>query len=261
MTSIGPPGVVAIRQLVAAAVLLPIARPRFWRFSRRTLGLVALLGLATAVMNLGLYGAIDRLGLALAVTLEFLGPLFVAVAGARRVRDFVAAALAAVGVLVLVGPGGTTDWLGVGFGLAGAAGWASYIYLNRSVGAAVPGFQGPALSASLGAVLTVPFLIVAAVEGRVTPLALLLAAVAGVCCSVVPMAADVFALRRIPPRVFGVMATLNPVAAAVAAVVILHQAPTVTEWVGIAVIATANVAATIDVRRRRARPSSEEAAA
>ena len=198
------------------------------------------------VMNLGLYTAIGRLGLALAVTLEFLGPLGVALAGARGAKDVVAAVLAVAGVVVLVHPGASTDWFGIGAAVVAAAAWAGYILLNRAVGSRLPGLQGAAVSAAFGGVVVVPALTVFAILGMLHLGGLLLAVVAGVLCSVVPMTADLFALRRIPPNVFGVLASVNPVAAAVAAAVFLQQTPTLVEAGGIALIVAANVLATFE---------------
>jgi inner membrane transporter RhtA len=107
---LGPAGVVAVRQFVAAVVLLSVGRPRLRSFTWRQWQPVLLLALVFAVMNLSLYTAIDRVGLGLAVTLEFLGPLAVALAGSRRRTDLGCAVIAAAGVLVLMRPEPTTDY-------------------------------------------------------------------------------------------------------------------------------------------------------
>ena len=142
--TIGPSGVVAVRQVVAAAVLLPTVRPPVHRFTRAQWWPVVLLGLVFGAMNLSLYTAVDRIGLGLAVTLEFLGPLAVALAGTRRLVDLLCALGAGAGVYVLVLPGAATDFVGVGLALVAAACWASYILLNRLVGTRLPGLQAPA---------------------------------------------------------------------------------------------------------------------
>jgi inner membrane transporter RhtA len=81
--AIGPAGVVAVRQIVAAAVLLPAARPPLRSMTWAQWWPALLLAAVFGVMNLSLYTAIDRIGLGLAVTLEFLGPLAVALAASR----------------------------------------------------------------------------------------------------------------------------------------------------------------------------------
>src|SRR3954465_10920329 len=124
---IGPAGVVAIRQWVAAIVLLAIGRPRLRSITARQWRPVIGLAAVFAVMNLSLYTAIDRVGLGLAVTLEFLGPLAVALAGSRTRFDLGCAVAAGAGVYVLVLPGPSSDYAGIGCALLAAAGWAAYI--------------------------------------------------------------------------------------------------------------------------------------
>jgi len=138
---LGPAGVVAIRQWVAGVVLLTTVRPKFASFTWRQWQPVLALALIFATMNLSLYVAIDRIGLGLAVTLEFLGPLAVALATSRRRTDLACALVAAAGVVVLTRPRPATDYLGIGLGLLAAGCWASYILLNRLIGQRVPGTQ------------------------------------------------------------------------------------------------------------------------
>src|SRR5918993_84157 len=136
---IGPAGVVAVRQWVAGVALLAIGRPRVRSYTWRQWWPVLSLALVFATMNLSLYTAIDRIGLGLAVTLEFLGPLSVALAGSRRRVDLVCALLAGAAVAVLARPEPTTDYLGIGLGLLAAVCWACYILLNRVIGRRLPG--------------------------------------------------------------------------------------------------------------------------
>ncbi|MGW1087001.1 EamA family transporter [Streptomyces sp. NPDC002596] len=154
--AIGPVGVVAVRQFVTAIVLTPIVRPRLrglrkdqWR---PILGLVVVF----SVMNLSLYAAIDRIGLGLAVTLEFLGPLTVAIASSRRVLDIACAVLAGVGVVVLTNPGPTADIIGITLALLAATAWGSYILLNRTLGQRLPGLQGTAVAGLVTAAAWTP---------------------------------------------------------------------------------------------------------
>jgi inner membrane transporter RhtA len=242
--AIGPAGVVAIRQLVAAAVLLPVARPPIHRFTWRQWWPTLLLGLVFSVMNLSLYICVDRVGLALAVTLEFLGPLSVALAGSRTRVDAVCAVGAGVGVFVLVLPGPTSDYLGVGAGLLAAVCWASYILINRLVGARLPGLQAPAAAASVSVLAYLPVVVILLVQGRFTGPALFYAGCAGLLCSVVPYAADVMMLRRVPAQFFGVFMSVNPVLAALAGIVILDQVLNLREWLGVALVILANAIAT-----------------
>ncbi|MEU4426513.1 EamA family transporter [Actinoplanes sp. NPDC024001] len=241
--AIGPAGVVAVRQFVAAAVLLPVARPDPRRFSWAQWWPTLLLGLVFATMNLSLYTAVDRVGLGLAVTLEFLGPLAVALAGSRTRRDLLCALGAGVGVYVLVLPDASSDWFGIGAGLVAAVCWAAYILLNRLVGARLPGLQAPAAATAVSALLYLPVVLVLAAQGRLGAGALLYAVAAGVLASVIPYAADLIALRRVPPRLFGVVMSVHPVFAALAGLVLLGEALSAHEWLGVAVVVMVNAVA------------------
>ena len=259
--TLGPAGVVAVRQFVAAAVLLPVARPNLRRFTWRQWWPTLLLGLVFATMNLGLYTAIDRIGLGLAVTLEFIGPLAVALAGSRTRLDLLFASAACVGVYVLVLPGPASDYLGVGLGLLAAGCWAAYILLNRLVGTRLSGLQAPAAATSVSALLYLPVAATLIAQGRLDGAGIVYAVGAGVLSSVVPYAADLLALRHVPARFFGVFMSIHPVLAALAGLMILGQVLELHEWAGIIIVVTANALAvravsTAGARRRRRGPSS-----
>jgi inner membrane transporter RhtA len=255
---IGPPGVVAVRQVVAAAVLLPAARPPVRRMTRAQWWPVLLLALVFGCMNLGLYTAVDRIGLGLAVTLEFLGPLAVALAGSRSRRDLATAVVAAAGVYVLVLPGPSSDWPGIAAGLVAAACWAAYILLNRVAGARLPGLQAPAVATSLCAVAYLPVLVLLARGGLLGGAPLGWAVAAGLLSSVVPYAADLIALRFVPQRFFGVFMSVHPVLAALVGTVLLGQLLGAHEWAGVGVVVLANTAA-VGGTHRPAPPFAEPA--
>lgn len=255
--AVGPPGVVAIRQVVAASVLLPTARPTLRRMPWAQWWPVLLLATVFGCMNLSLYTAIDRLGLGLAVTLEFLGPLAVALAGSRSRRDLLMAVVAAAGVYVLVLPGPSSDYLGIGIGLLAGVCWAAYILLNRLAGARLPGLQAPAVATGLCALAYLPVLAVVAATGRLTWAATGCAVAAGVLASVVPYAADLIALRFVPARFFGVFMSVHPVLAALVGTALLGQVLGLHAWAGIAVVVVANATAVAATGRRG--PSLEPA--
>jgi inner membrane transporter RhtA len=243
--------VVAVRQVVAAAVLLPVGRPPLHRFRWPQWWPTILLGLVFATMNLSLYTAIDRVGLGLAVTLEFLGPLGVALAGSRTRSDLLCAAGAGAGVYVLVLPRGGSDWFGIGSGLLAAACWASYILLNRLLGQRLPGLQAPAAATTVSVLLYLPVLAWLIADGRMTGAGLLYATGAGVFSSVIPYAVDLIALRSVPPRYFGVVMSVHPVFAALAGLLLLGEALRPHEWLGILIVAAVNV---LGAAGRRADP-------
>jgi len=240
---LGPAGVVAIRQWVAGAVLLSSVRPKFRSFTRRQWRPVLALALIFATMNLCLYVAIDTIGLGLAVTLEFLGPLSVALLASRRAVDLGCALAAAAAVVVLARPQATTDYAGIGLALLAAACWAGYILVNRVVGERLPGSQGPAAAATLSALLYLPVGIWVLASHPLTAVALGRAATAGVLCSALPMVIDLLALRRVPARFYGVFMSINPVFAALVGLVVLGQSLQAVDWLAIAAIVAANALA------------------
>src|SRR6202050_5320577 len=240
---LGPAGVVAIRQWVAGAVLLTSVRPKFRSFTGRQWRPVLALALIFATMNLCLYVPIDTVGLGRAVTLEFLGPLSVALLASRRAVDLGCALAAAAAVLVLARPQPTTDYAGIGLALLAAACWAGYILVNRVVGERLPGSQGPAAAATLSALLYVPVGIWVLASHPVTAVALGRAATAGVLCSAVPMVIDLLALRRVPARFYGVFMSVNPVFAAPVGLVVPRQSPQPVDWLAITAIVAATALA------------------
>lgn len=248
--AIGPFGVVAVRQLVAAAVLLPMARPSLRALTWQQWWPCLALAGVFATMNLSLYTAIDRIGLGPAVTLEFLGPLAVALLGSRGLREIGPAAVVGLGVYVLVLPGPASDLLGIGAGLLAATMWALYILVNKTAGQRLPGLQAPALASLVSATLVLPVLLWSAADGRLWGMPLLLAVVAGVLSSAVPYAADLTALRFVPTRYFGVFMSVHPVFAALAGLLILGQWLAPHEWLGIVIIVAANVHATVRISVR-----------
>jgi inner membrane transporter RhtA len=237
---LGPVGVVAIRQWVAGIVLLSAVRPKFGSFTRTQWRLILALAVIFAIMNLSLYLAIDRIGLGLAVTLEFLGPLSVALLASRRAIDLGCALVAGAAAVVLARPQPSTDYIGMALALLAALCWAGYILLNRVVGAQVPGAQGPAAAAGLSALLYVPVGVWTLVSQPVTWTALGRAATAGILCSAIPMVADMQALRRVPARFFGVFMSVNPVFAALTGLLVLGQSLALADWGCVAAIVTAN---------------------
>jgi inner membrane transporter RhtA len=247
--AIGPVGVVAVRQWVAGVVLLAVGRPRLRAFTRRqwwpVLGLAAVFG----AMNLSLYTAIDRIGLGLAVTLEFLGPLAVAVAGARHRLTLGCVVLAAAGVAVLTRPQPSSDHLGIGLALLAALCWAAYILLNRTVGRRAPGVEGTAAAGAVSALAYVPIGIAVLLAHPPTPAALACAAAAGLLSSAVPFVVDLLALRRVPAQFFGLFMSVHPVLAAGIGAVVLGEALAALDWLGIALVVTANAVAVLVASR------------
>ncbi|MCX5215392.1 EamA family transporter [Kitasatospora sp. NBC_00240] len=247
---IGPVGVVAVRQWVAAVVLAAAGRPRLRAFTWAQWKPVLALAVVFATMNLSLYTAIDRVGLGLAITLEFLGPLSVALAASRRAVDLGCGLMAGAATVLLVRPQPSTDYLGIGLGLLAAVCWAAYILLNRTVGSLVPGAQGSAASAIVSGLLYVPVGLVFFVHRAPSAAALAHAATAGVLSSAVPFLVDLLVLRRVPARFFGLFMSVNPVLAALVGLGVLGQALDWVEWTAITGIVAANAVSVLGAARR-----------
>ncbi|SFS81107.1 EamA family transporter [Saccharopolyspora flava] len=243
-----PAGVVAIRQWIAAVALLATTRPRWREFTRAQWRLVLALAGVFAIINLALYSAVDRIGLGLAVTLEFLGPLTVALAGSRRRIDLACALLAGAGVAVLMRPQPSTDYLGMGLALLAAVCWACYILLNRALGRSLPGAQGTATACGLSGLVFVPIGIGVLATHPPTGPALGCAITAGVLSSAVPFLCDALALRHVTAPLFAIVMSLNPVLAATTGLLILDQHLDTTQWAAITAIVAANTT-TILTRR------------
>lgn len=224
---LGPSGTVFLRVGFAALVLALIWRPRITGYAPREYLVAALFGLALAGMNFSLYLAIDRIPLGVAVTLEFLGPLGVAVVGSRRVLDLIWAFLAAAGILLLAPLGifGGADLDPVGVLLALLAGlfWASYIVLSAKTGSIFPGGTGLVIALCLGTVVLAPVGIAGAGYALLDPWLLLAGFGVAMLSSAIPYSLELEALRKLPSRVFGVLMSLEPAVAALVGFIVLGE--------------------------------------
>ncbi|MGA9858259.1 MAG: EamA family transporter [Solirubrobacteraceae bacterium] len=250
--AVGPGGAAALRLGSAAIVLLAVSRPRLTAAERRRLPLAALFGLVLAGMNLSFYYALDRIPLGIAVALEFVGPLAVAVSGSRRRLDLVWVALAAAGILALT-HGGTQpiSSAGVAFALLAGCLWGAYIHISARVGQAFARGSGLSVAMAIGALATLPVGI-AAGRGHLLDLrSLALGSAIGMLSSAIPYSFELEALRRIAPSVFGVLMSLEPAMAALAGLLVLGQSLSARALVGIALVIGASVGAS---RRSREAP-------
>jgi inner membrane transporter RhtA len=239
---VGPAGAAFLRLAIAAVVLVAIWRPRVRGHPVADLRVAALFGVSLGLMNTCIYEAMDRIPLGIAVTIEFWGPLAVAVAGSRRALDLLWVALAATGILLLADPGGgSVDAAGIAFAFAAGGLWAAYIVLAARTGRVFPGGSGLAIAMVVGALVTLP---AGAGEDLLAPEILAAAAVVALGSSVIPYSLDLEALRRLPARVFGVLMSLEPAVAALAGLIVLGQALGGIEWLAIALVVVASAGAT-----------------
>jgi inner membrane transporter RhtA len=240
----GALGVVTLRLVLSAVLLLIVCRPRLRGHTRADWAVVCGFGVALGGMNALFYQSIERIPLGAAVTFEVLGPLTLSVIASRRATSLLWAALALAGVFLL-GRGGLDglDLAGVAFALGAGAMWAAYILLNARAGARFRRVDGLALAISVGAVLSLPLGIAEAGGRLIDPVTLGLGAVVAVMCSGLPYSLELFALRRLSAATFAVLMSLAPAIAAAAGFLVLDQAMSLVRCLAIALVVAAGVGA------------------
>lgn len=244
MPRAGAMGVVTLRLVAAALVLLVICRPRLRGHSRADWGTVLVFGVAMAAMNGLFYQSVDRIPLGPAVTLEVLGPLALSVLASRRAINLVWAGLALAGVFLLGGGGFSgLDPVGVLFALAAGAMWAAYIVFSARTGRRFPQADGLALAMGAAALLFLPLGIAEAGTKLLDPTTVALGSAVAILSSVLPYTLELLALRRLPASTFAILMSLEPAIAATAGFLILNQSLTATESAAIALVIAASMGA------------------
>jgi inner membrane transporter RhtA len=241
---VGAGGTVALRLALSALLLMAFVRPSLRGRSFADLGWGMGYGLTLGAMNATFYEALARIPLGVAVTIEFVGPLGVAVLGSRRRSDFVWVALAATGVILLAGGGNSIDLLGVLLALIAGGLWAAYILIAQRVGRIFPGASGLTMALCVGTVLVAPYGLVTA-GSRMWNLGVLARGFGvAVLSSAVPYSLELFALRRMRASVFGVLMSVEPAMAALSGLIFLNQHLGAQEWIAIGCVVVASVGAT-----------------
>lgn len=255
---VGAMGVSALRVGFSALILVAVWRP--WRRSLplREAGWILLYGAALGVMNLLFYLALRTIPLGPAVAIEFAGPLAVALAASRRAADLAWIALAVLGLWLLLPLGGASggvgdlDPVGVAYALGAALAWALYILFGQRAGRAHGG-QAVSLGMATAALVVAPFGLVEAGADLFAPAVLASGLVVAVASSALPYSLEMFALRRLDRQSFGVLMSLEPAVAALAALAVLGERLTAVQGLAIACVIAASAGITLG-SRRRARP-------
>jgi len=241
---VGPLGMVMLRLVFSALLLLLIARPALRGHTRAGWRAVVGFGVVLATMNGLFYLALERLPLGVTVTIEVLGPLVLSIVASRRRSAWLWAGLALLGVIALGGGGwDRLDPLGVLFALGAAASWAFYILASARAGREFPKLDGLALAMTVGALIALPFGIMDAGTSLLRLDLLALGAAVAILSSTIPYALELIALRRLPAAAFAILMSLAPATAAIAGYVILGQELSWLELVGIALVITASIGA------------------
>jgi inner membrane transporter RhtA len=250
-----PTGVVALRLVFGTLVLGLLFRPRIRNRPRAELRLAVAFGLTLVSMNLCFFQALDRIPLGIAVTLEFVGPLAVALVGSRRSSDFLWVAMAASGIALLApGIGGGLDAVGVLFALAAGALWGVYILLGARVGKAFSGPTGLVLAMAVGAFVALPLGIVSAGSSLLEPALLAAGLGVAVLSSAIPWSLELEALRRLPTHVFSVLMSLEPAIGALVGFVVLGERLGIRAVTAIALVVIASAGAARGARTAPAPP-------
>jgi inner membrane transporter RhtA len=248
--ALGAMGTVGLRVGVSAIILLAAFRPRLRAATAEQWRAVIPYGVVLGVMNVVFYQSLSRIPLGLAVTVEFIGPLGVAVFGSRRVVDVAWVVLAAAGIgLIAPWSGGGADALGVLLALGAGACWAAYILLGGRVSRLMPGGASVATGMTIAALVAVPAAGATGGFARLTPA--LFAAGVGVALlsSAIPYTLEMIALKELPARTFGILMSLEPAVAALAGLVFLREVLSPRQWLAVALVIAASTGSTLTSRR------------
>ena len=239
----GPGGVVFLRTSLASVMFFALWRPKVRGYQPRDYLLIIIYGITIAAMMLSFYAAIDRIPLGITVAIAFAGPLTIAVVGSRRRSDLLWVVLAAVGI-VLLSPltNAALDLLGLVLAFVSALTWAIFILLSGRVSRAFPASAGLAIGMSIAALVSIPFGLVGAVSVLASPALIALGVVVAVLSSAVPFGLEFEALKRLPPPVYGLLTSLEPVVATVIGFIVLHETLGTREIAGIAMVTLAAAA-------------------
>jgi inner membrane transporter RhtA len=248
--ALGATGTVGLRVGISAVILLAAFRPRLRQATAAQWRVLVPYGLVLGVMNVVFYLALSRIPLGLAVTVEFIGPLGVAVFGSRRAADMAWVVLAAGGI-ALIAPwgGGGADALGVLLALAAGACWAAYILLGGRISRMSSGGAAVATGMAIATLVAVPIAVATGGFTRLTPR--LFAAGIGVALlsSAIPYTLEMIALKELPARTFGILMSLEPAVAALAGLVFLHEVLSPRQWLAVALVISASTGSTLTSRR------------
>ncbi|MGH3430036.1 MAG: EamA family transporter [Pseudonocardiaceae bacterium] len=250
----GPTGLAALRITWAALVLCALVRPRLRGLTTRQLTTALGLGLVVAAMNLTYFHAIARIPIGVASSLELLGPLGLSLVVSRRPTDLLWAGLSAIGLALLAVPRSELDVVGLVFGAIAGLLRAGYVLLNQRVGVLFIDWSGLALAMTAGAVVLVPLAAITSGE-QLTHIDVLIRGLGvAILSSLVPYSLDMLTLRRITPRLFGILLSASPAVAAMVGYAVLDESLTTNQLLAIGLITAANIAAVRSHRRATARP-------
>ncbi len=252
---VGASGATALRVFFAALILAAVFRPWRQRLTREDLLSVAIYGAALGGMNLTFYLALERIPLGIAVAIEFTGPLALAIFSTRRALDFVWALLAVAGILLILPLSETSralDWVGVFWALVAAACWALYILFGQRAGGAVHGGTAASLGMVTAALLVMPFGVAHAGAKLLDVTLLPVILGVAVLSSALPYSLEMYALKALPTRTFGILMSVEPALAALSGLLLLDERLSLRQWAAIGCIILASVGSSATSRKAAA---------
>ncbi len=248
---LGAVGTVCLRIGLSAIILVIVFRPPLLRLSAEQWRAAIPYGIVLGAMNLAFYLALALIPLGLAVTLEFMGPLAVAVLGSRRVQDFLWVLLAATGILLITPWTGAHNVNGKGVLLAllAGVGWAAYILLGGRVSRLFPGGTGAAAGMLFAIIPALPFALATGSLGRLRFASLGIGLAVAVLSSAIPYSLEMVALRAMPPRTFGILMSVEPAIGALSGLVFLRERLTPGQWLAVILVVCASAGSTLTARK------------
>lgn len=248
--AIGPASTASLRIGLSAVILFVANRPKLGKLTKVQWKAVAFYGLVLGAMNLIFYMAIKRIPLALGVTLEFIGPLLLAVLNSKKAMDYLWVLLAAIGI-ALIAPWSEKglDLIGVLLALLAGGLWATYIVLGGKISKVMKGGDAVSVGMIFATLLVVPFGIGSGGFGNLTPSLLLMGAALALLSSAIPFTLEMSALSQMPARTFSILMSLEPAVAALCGIVFLNEHLSLVEYCSVALVIIASAGATITSKR------------
>lgn len=243
---LGPTGTTTLRIGLSAILLNIIIRPKISTFTKKEWKYAFFYGGSIALMNLIFYMAIQRIPLGLGVTIEFIGPLFLALYFSKKPLDILWALFACVGILLIV-PWNSSNVDIVGLGLAFLAGtfWACYIVMGSKVSREMDTKNALAVGMFFATMIIIPVVVYTGELKNLTTSTFFLGLAVAVLSSALPFSLDLVALRKLPAKTFSILTSLQPAFAALSGLIFLHEQLSMLQWISIFCVITASLGTTI----------------
>jgi len=241
----------SLRIVLSALILVIYNRPNLKNITFAQWKLVSIYGITLGVMNLVFYLAIERIPLGLGVTLEFIGPLVLALTGSRKASDFLWVILAAAGI-ALIAPWSSKglDLLGIFMALLAGVFWATYIVIGGRISKIMDGGKAVTIGMLFASIVIIPFALAGGILDNIKPGIFLAGLALALLSSAIPFTLEMQALRKIPAKTFSILMSLEPAAGALSGLIFLHEYLTVFQWLAVFLVVIASAGAAITSRKQ-----------